>query len=186
YLNGKFYCTGHNEQKLYMLEFPPHGMTMQWTGTMDIPFKGQGIAIDREGNLWGVDRENGTVMMAKMEMEIKKPVKIRVGTYNLRRAPLDAKSPDNNWTVREPRLIQSILQCGFDLCGLQEVDTPEQESILRKLSEAGVEYGSYFFSPYAEDGVGTKAHLLHSTAGKQNQTRLWIPASILSISVGGA
>ncbi len=70
YLNGKFYCTGHNEQKLYMLEFPPHGMTMQWTGTMDIPFKGQGIAIDREGNLWGVDRENGTVMMAKMEIKL--------------------------------------------------------------------------------------------------------------------
>lgn len=70
YLNGKFYCTGHNEQKLYMLEFPPHGMTMQWTGTMDIPFKGQGIAIDRERNLWGVDRENGTVMMAKMEIKL--------------------------------------------------------------------------------------------------------------------
>ena len=88
----------------------------------------------------------------------KKPAQIRVGTYNLRRSPLDKKSPDNNWQVREPRVIESILACGFDLCGLQEVDSPEQESIPRLLAEKGVEYGSYFFGPYADDGHGTKAH----------------------------
>ena len=92
------------------------------------------------------------------EAEAKKPVELRVGSYNLRRSPLDKKSPDNNWQVREPRLIQSILDCKFDFCGLQEVDSPEQESIPRMLAERGAEYDSYFFGPYAEDGHGTKAH----------------------------
>jgi endonuclease/exonuclease/phosphatase family metal-dependent hydrolase len=87
-----------------------------------------------------------------------KPAELRVGTYNLRRAPLDAKDPDNNWKVREPRLIQSILDNEFDLCGLQEVDSAEQESIPRMLAERGVAYDSYFFGPYADDGHGTKAH----------------------------
>ena len=88
----------------------------------------------------------------------KKPVQVRVGSYNLRRAKLDDQSPDNNWQKREPRLIQSILDNEFDICGLQEVDSAEQESVPRMLVERGVEYGSYFFGPYAEDGHGTKAH----------------------------
>lgn len=92
------------------------------------------------------------------DLQAKKPAQVRIGSYNLRRAKLDADSPENNWQVREPRLIQSILDNGFDICGLQEVDAAEQESIPRKLAERGVQYGSYFFSPYAEDGHGTKAH----------------------------
>ena len=32
----------------------------------------------------------------------KKPVQVRVGSYNLRRAKLDKESPDNNWQKREP------------------------------------------------------------------------------------
>jgi len=88
----------------------------------------------------------------------KKPAQVRIGSYNLRRAKLDKKSPDNNWKAREPRVIQSILDCDFDLCGLQEVDTAEQESIPRLLAERGAEYGSFFFGPYADDGHGSKAH----------------------------
>ena len=80
----------------------------------------------------------------------RKPAQLRVGSYNLRRAPMDAKSPDNNWQVREHRVIQSILACNFDICGLQEVDSPEQGSIPKLLAKNGVEYGSYFFGPYAE------------------------------------
>ena len=95
---------------------------------------------------------------AMPESEAKKPAEIRVGSYNLRRAQLDKNSPDNNWEKREPRLIQSILDCKFDFCGLQEVDSPEQESIPKMLAERGGEYESYFFGPYADDGHGTKAH----------------------------
>ena len=81
---------------------------------------------------------------------------VRIGTYNLRIAVLDAKSPVNNWDARCGRLIQSLRDGGFDLCGLQEVDGPEQESIPRMMAQAGENYGFYFFNPYAEDGVGSK------------------------------
>ena len=99
-----------------------------------------------------------TLFLACASCPAKKPAQLRVGSYNLRRAPLDAKSPDNNWQAREPRVIQSILACKFDICGLQEVDSKEQESVPRLLAENGADYDCYFFGPYAEDGHGTKAH----------------------------
>ena len=83
---------------------------------------------------------------------------VRIGTYNLRRAKLDDKDPDNNWAAREPRLIQSFLDNDFDICGVQEVDSAEQERLPRLLAERGRRYGVHFFGPYADDGVGTKAH----------------------------
>lgn len=89
---------------------------------------------------------------------MKTPVQVRLGSYNLRRSVLDADSPDNNWQVRRPRLVESILDNAFDLCGLQEVDAAEQKSLLLLLAERGAHYGSCFFSPYSEDGKGTKAH----------------------------
>lgn len=70
YLNGRFYCTGHNLEKLFVLEFPPYGMQMVLAGTIDIPFKGQGIAIDHEGNLWGIDRDGETVMCACVDLQL--------------------------------------------------------------------------------------------------------------------
>ena len=64
FIDGKFYCTGHDARKLYVLEFPPYGMRLRWTGTIEIPFNGQGIALDKEGNLWGIDRKNKLVIKA--------------------------------------------------------------------------------------------------------------------------
>ena len=93
-----------------------------------------------------------------MAVLVFKRMNVRIGTYNLRRAKLDKDNPDYNWEARSPRLVQSFLKDDFDLCGVQEVDSAEQESLPRMLSEAGAEYGSYFFGPYADDGVGTKAH----------------------------
>lgn len=71
YVDGRFYCTGHDAQKLFILEFPPVGMCMKLAGTIDIPFKGQGIALDSDGNLWGIDRKKKTVMMARSESPLK-------------------------------------------------------------------------------------------------------------------
>ena len=88
-----------------------------------------------------------TLFLACASCPAKKPAQLRVGSYNLRRAPLDAKSPDNNWQAREPRVIQSILACKFDICGLQEVDSTEQESVPRLLAENGADYDCYFFGP---------------------------------------
>ena len=66
FIDGKFYCTGHDAQKLYILEFPPYGMRLRWTGTIDIPVKGQGIALDSEGYLWGIDRKNKLIIKAEI------------------------------------------------------------------------------------------------------------------------
>ena len=93
-----------------------------------------------------------------MAVLVFKRTDVRIGTYNLRRAKLDKDSPANNWEARAPRLVESFLKEDFDLCGVQEVDSAEQESLPRMLEAAGMEYGSYFFGPYADDGVGTKAH----------------------------
>lgn len=72
YVNGKFFCTGHDAQKLFILEFPPYGMRMLLTGAIDIPFKGQGVALDPEGNLWGIDRKQHKVMKASSPKPLSK------------------------------------------------------------------------------------------------------------------
>lgn len=64
FLDGKFYCTGHDATKLFVLEFPPYGMRLVLSDEIDIPFHGQGIAIDGQGNLWGIDRKSKTVIKA--------------------------------------------------------------------------------------------------------------------------
>lgn len=63
-IDGKFYCTGHDEQEAYILTIPDRGMNLEWSGTINIPFKGQGIAVDEEGNLWGIDRKENLVLKA--------------------------------------------------------------------------------------------------------------------------
>lgn len=116
-----------------------------------------------EASVTGNGRADGTkVSLGQYDMAVllfeKSADDVRIGTYNLRRVKLDKDSPVNNWTLRQPRLIASFLDNQFDLCGVQEVDAAEQESIPRLLAEQGLEYGSHFFNPYADDGVGGKAH----------------------------
>lgn len=82
---------------------------------------------------------------------------LRIGTYNLRMAPLDKNTP-NAWELRQPRLIESFLKEDMDICAIEEIDGAEQISIPALLKQRGLEYDSYFFCPYAEDGVGGRAH----------------------------
>ena len=83
---------------------------------------------------------------------------MRIGSYNLRRAKLDQDSLENNWQLREPRLLASFQDNDFDICGVQEVDEEQQHSLPTLLAQRGLEYDSHFFSPYADDGNGSKAH----------------------------
>lgn len=63
-INGTFYCTGHDAEEAYLLKLPDRGMNLLWTGTVSVPFKGQGIAADKENNLWGIDRKEKLVIKA--------------------------------------------------------------------------------------------------------------------------
>lgn len=67
FLDGRFYCTGHDATKLFVLDFPPYGMRLVLSDEIDIPFHGQGIAIDGEGFLWGIDRKTRSVLKAAPE-----------------------------------------------------------------------------------------------------------------------
>ena len=72
---------------------------------------------------------------------------LRIGTYNLRMAPLDKNTP-NAWELRQPRLIESFLKEDMDICAVEEIDGAEQISIPALLKQRGLEYDSYFFCPY--------------------------------------
>lgn len=107
-----------------------------------------------------VSKNGGKVGLGHYDMAVLvfKKTDVRIGTYNLRRAKLDKDSPVNNWEARSPRLVESFRKNNFDLCGVQEVDSEEQASLPRMLADAGMDYGCYFFGPYADDGMGPKAH----------------------------
>lgn len=64
-IDNIFYCTGHDAQKSYLLTLPPYGMRMEWIDTIEIPFHGQGISMDKNGNMWGIDRKNKSVIRAR-------------------------------------------------------------------------------------------------------------------------
>ena len=63
-IDGVFYCTGHDARECYLLRIPDKGTALEWIGTVPVPFGGQGIAIDRGGNLWGISRRSGEVVRA--------------------------------------------------------------------------------------------------------------------------
>lgn len=59
-----FYCTGHGNGKCYKLKLPSQGMTLDWIGTIEVPFDGQAFSMDKEGNLWGIIRKEEVVLKA--------------------------------------------------------------------------------------------------------------------------
>ena len=63
-VDGRFYCTGHDAAECYVLELPERGSTLKWTATYPVPFPGQAISMDEQGNLWGIDRAGGFIIKA--------------------------------------------------------------------------------------------------------------------------
>ena len=107
-----------------------------------------------------VSRKGDRVKLGQYDMAVLvfEKTDVRIGTYNLRRAKLDRNSETNNWEARLPRLVESFRLCNMDICGVEEVDLEQQESLPKLLAESGLDYDTYFFSPYSQDGKGTKAH----------------------------
>lgn len=86
--------------------------------------------------------------------ETSTEAKLRLGSYNLRRSGLTEEDNNNKWSIRKDRLATSIANCAFDIVGFQEVDT-EQQNWLRDVF-GPQDYAFYFFSPYAQNGVGSR------------------------------
>ena len=58
--------TGHDRQELYRLKLPASGSVLQFVGREEVPFTGQGIAIDLQADgLVGISRADRKIIFAK-------------------------------------------------------------------------------------------------------------------------
>lgn len=66
WLDGALLVTGHDEQEVYVLEIPQQGNILKYRQTMEIPFTGQGFAVDRGGRgLVGISRAERQVIFVR-------------------------------------------------------------------------------------------------------------------------
>lgn len=82
-------------------------------------------------------------------------MEFRLGSYNLWRS--DLGKDEYEWSLRKEKLARSIVDVGFDVFGIQEVDTTIQRELPGLVEKAGGEYEWFIFSPYSQDGIGGKA-----------------------------
>lgn len=60
-------ATGHDKKVIYRLKVPEKSGVIEWLGTLDSPFPGQGIAADpKTGGLVGIDRQRKAVIFAEL------------------------------------------------------------------------------------------------------------------------
>lgn len=62
--DGKLYCTGHDNEDLFVLELPAAGSVLRLVRRTRIPVEGQAIAFDRSGTglLYGIVRSKGLIV----------------------------------------------------------------------------------------------------------------------------
>lgn len=92
------------------------------------------------------------VLACSQTANAAKPKDLRIGSYNLRMQQLD--KGDNDWSVRRGRVIRSIMDNKFDVFGVQELTDFACEQLKEDLADT---YECIFFSPYSQDGKGSKA-----------------------------
>src|SRR5690606_6073325 len=65
--DGKIFLTGHDFEKVYLLEFPSNGYQLKWTNTFSAPFEGQGIAVDPSDPtiVYGIARSKQLIYKAR-------------------------------------------------------------------------------------------------------------------------
>jgi len=66
--DGLLYTTGHDEKKLYVLQVPKMGVSLDYVTTIDVPFEGQSWAWDRSDPrvIYGIIRRTGEVVVARI------------------------------------------------------------------------------------------------------------------------
>ena len=57
-----FYCMGHDHKRCYLMQLPKYGVQLDWVGTINVPIPGQAIAIDKNGDMWGISRKERQVI----------------------------------------------------------------------------------------------------------------------------
>ena len=63
---GRLLVTGHDEQECYALRIPRSGDLLKYQQTLEVPFTGQGFAVDQEGKgLVGISRAQRQVIFVK-------------------------------------------------------------------------------------------------------------------------
>ena len=68
WLDGELLVTGHDEQEVYVLEIPQQGNVLKYKQTIEIPFTGQGFAVDRRGRgLVGISRAERQVIFVRKD-----------------------------------------------------------------------------------------------------------------------
>lgn len=67
--DGRLYVTGHDNQELYVLEFPAGGSTLQWVSTIPIAAEGQAFAWDpsEPWTLYSIVKRERTVIVSRIE-----------------------------------------------------------------------------------------------------------------------
>lgn len=69
--DGYFYCTGHDNGELYVLEIPESGYTLRHIATIPAPIHGQGVAIDRSIKgatvFYGIQRAENKVVSFEID-----------------------------------------------------------------------------------------------------------------------
>lgn len=66
-----FYCTGHDEEELYVLKKPTLGYTLEYVRTIKVPIQGQGIAVEGltkdKSTFWGIRRSENSVVALEVD-----------------------------------------------------------------------------------------------------------------------
>jgi len=67
--NGMIYCSPHHFEEIYILKLPEMGYELEWLETIEVPFQGQGLAIDRyqAGVIYGIHRKNREVISIRIK-----------------------------------------------------------------------------------------------------------------------
>lgn len=68
WLGDELLVTGHDDPLLFRLRLPREGNVLELAGTAQVPFTGQGFALDpATGGLVGIDREKKRIVFAERE-----------------------------------------------------------------------------------------------------------------------
>jgi outer membrane protein assembly factor BamB len=71
--DGRMYVTGHDEQELYVVEFPEAGSTLVWVDTIPIEAEGQALSFDPSDPwvLWTILKRNREVIVGRIDPPVE-------------------------------------------------------------------------------------------------------------------